>query len=42
VERELVPGGLYLFGADRDAGAADFAALEAAVAKLVRDARDPA
>jgi len=42
VERELVPGGLYLFGADRDAGAAEFEALEAAVAKLVRDARDPA
>jgi hypothetical protein len=42
VESELMPGGLYLFGADRDAGVTEFTALEAAVVELVRDARDSA
>ena len=40
VGSELVPGGLYLFGADRDADAAPFTVLESSVATLVGEARE--
>lgn len=38
-EGELMRGGLYLFGAGRDAGAQPFDALVDSVARLVRDAK---
>jgi len=37
---ELVPGGLYLFGADREASTAPFTVLESSVATLVGEARE--
>ena len=40
LESDLIPGGLYLFGGDRDAGTVAFSALQASVATLVRDAQD--
>jgi ribonuclease P protein component len=39
---ELLPGGVYLLGADRSAMTLDFSALAADVGALVRAARDAA
>jgi hypothetical protein len=39
---ELLPGGVYLLGADRSAMMLDFSALTADVGALVRAARDAA